>query len=233
MQSRVKETIILAVAILCLGAFFYRAQIDVKDRDRVVFVRGLAEREVSADFVIWPIVYKEVGNDLAELSATLQSKSQILEKFLLENGIQKENITYSTPAIVDADGELYSGGKHAYRYVATVVATVATNNVELVRKAMEKQGELLKHGIAFSGGDYQYRTIYSFNGLNEIKPAMIDEATRNARTAAEKFAKDSDSKLGKIKTATQGVFSIENRDENTPHIKKVRVVTNVQYFLED
>ena len=233
MQSRVKEAIILAVAVLCLGAFFYRAQIDVKDRDRVVFVRGLAEREVSADFVIWPIVYKEVGNDLAELSATLQSKSQILEKFLLENGIQKENITYSTPAIVDADGELYSGGKHAYRYVATVVATVATNNVELVRKAMEKQGELLKHGIAFSGGDYQYRTIYSFNGLNEIKPAMIDEATRNARTAAEKFAKDSDSKLGKIKTATQGVFSIENRDENTPHIKKVRVVTNVQYFLED
>ena len=233
MQSRVKEAIILAVAILCLGVFFYRAQIDVKDRDRVVFVRGLAEREVSADFVIWPIVYKEVGNDLAELSATLQSKSQILEKFLLENGIQKENITYSTPAIVDADGELYSGGKHAYRYVATVVATVATNNVELVRKAMEKQGELLKHGIAFSGGDYQYRTIYSFNGLNEIKPAMIDEATRNARTAAEKFAKDSDSKLGKIKTATQGVFSIENRDENTPHIKKVRVVTNVQYFLED
>ena len=233
MQSRVKEALILALAILCLGAFFYRAQIDVKDRDRVVFVRGLAEREVSADFVIWPIVYKEVGNDLAELSATLQSKSQILEKFLLENGIQKENISYSTPAIVDADGELYSGGKHAYRYVATVVATVATNNVELVRKAMEKQGELLKHGIAFSGGDYQYRTIYSFNGLNEIKPAMIDEATRNARTAAEKFAKDSDSKLGKIKTATQGVFSIENRDENTPHIKKVRVVTNVQYFLED
>ena len=233
MQSRVKEAIILAVAVLCLGAFFYRAQIDVKDRDRVVFVRGLAEREVSADFVIWPIVYKEVGNDLAELSATLQSKSQILEKFLLENGVKKEDITYSTPAIVDADGELYSGGKHTYRYVATVVATVATNNVELVRKVMEKQGELLKHGIAFSGSDYQYRTVYSFNGLNEIKPAMIDEATKNARNAAEKFAKDSDSKLGKIKTATQGVFSIEDRDENTPYIKKVRVVTNVQYFLED
>ena len=233
MQSRVKEAIILAVTILCLGAFFYRAQIDVKDRDRVVFVRGLAEREVPADFVIWPIVYKEVGNDLAELSATLQSKSQILEKFLLENGVKKEDITYSTPAIVDADGELYSGCKHAYRYVATVVATVATNNVELVRKVMEKQGELLKHGIAFSGSDYQYRTVYSFNGLNEIKPAMIDEATKNARSAAEKFAKDSDSKLGKIKTATQGVFSIEDRDENTPYIKKVRVVTNVQYFLED
>ena len=233
MQSRIKEAFVLAIAILGLGAFFYSALLHSKDRDRVVFVRGLAEREVPADFVIWPIVYKEVGNDLAELSATLQSKSQILEKFLIENGVQKENITYSTPTIVDADGELYSGGKHAYRYVATAVATVATNNVALVRKVMEKQGELLKHGIAFSGSDYQYRTVYSFNGLNEIKPAMIDEATKNARTAAEKFAKDSDSKLGKIKTATQGVFSIEDRDENTPYIKKVRVVTNVQYFLED
>ena len=183
-------------------------------------------------------MYKEVGNDLADLSATLQSKSQILEKFLLENGVQKENITYSTPAIVDADGELYSGGKHAYRYVATVVATVATNDVELVRKTMEKQGELLKHGmekqgellkhgIAFSGSDYQYRTVYSFNGLNEIKPAMIDEATRNARTAAEKFAKDSDSKLGKIKTATQGVFSIEDRDENTPYIKTATKIRRI------
>ena len=115
MQSRIKEAIVLAIAILGLGAFFYSAILHSKDRDRVVFVRGLAEREVSADFVIWPIVYKEVGNDLAELSATLQSKSQILEKFLLENGVQKENITYSTPAIVDADGELYSGGSHAYR----------------------------------------------------------------------------------------------------------------------
>jgi hypothetical protein len=233
MQSRIKEAIILAIAILGLGAFFYSAMLHSKDRDRVVFVRGLAEREVSADFVIWPIVYKEVGNDLVELSATLQSKSQILEKFLLENGIQKENITYSTPTIIDANSELYSGGKHAYRYVATAVATVASNDVALVRKVMEKQSELLKNGIAFSGGDYQYRTIYSFNGLNGIKPAMIDEATRNARSAAEKFAKDSESKLGKIKTATQGVFSIEDRDENTPYIKKVRVVTNVQYFLED
>ena len=96
-----------------------------------------------------------------------------------------------------------------------------------------KQGELLKQGIAFSEGDFRYRKIYSFNGLNAIKPEMIEEANKDARAAAEKFAKDSRSKLGKIKTATQGLFSIEDRDENTPFVKKVRVVTNVQYFLED
>ena len=117
--------------------------------------------------------------------------------------------------------------------MATVVLTVASKDVDKVRKLMGRQGELLKQGIAFSEGDYRYRKVYSFNGLNEIKPEMIDEANKNARVTAEKFALDSDSKLGKIKTATQGQFSIEDRDENTPYIKKVRVVTSVQYFLED
>jgi hypothetical protein len=74
---------------------------------------------------------------------------------------------------------------------------------------------------------------YEFTGLNNIKPQMIENATKNARAAAEKFAKDSESKLGKIRNASQGVFSIDYRDENTPHIKKVRVVTTVDFALED
>ena len=232
-MSRIKEATLIAIAILGLGAFLYCAMIHVKDRDRVVFVRGLAEREVPADFVIWPIVYKETGNDLSELYATVQAKSKTLEKFLIDNGVKKEEISYSTPDIVDTEGELYSDRKHNFRYAATVVVTVASNNVSLIREIMGKQAELLKQGLAFTDNDYRYRKVFSFNALNNIKPTMIEEATRNARTAAQKFATDSDSKLGKIKVATQGQFTIEDRDENTPHIKKVRVVTNVQYFLED
>ena len=196
-MSRLKEALVLAIAILGLGAFLYCAMMHTKDRDRVVAVKGLSEREVKADFVIWPIVYKEVGNDLSAIHDAVQTKNATLAKFLQDNGIEKSEITWSAPEIEDA------------------------------------QGELLKQGIAFSGDDYRYRKIYSFNGLNEIKPAMIDEANKNARAAAQKFAMDSESKLGKIKTATQGQFSISDRDENTPFIKNVRVVTNVQYFLED
>lgn len=233
MRSRILESIVLALAILGLGAFVYFAMIHVKDRDRVVFVRGLAEQEVAADYVIWPIVFKEMANDLAELSNSVKAKSDLVEKFLLENGVKKENISYSSPDIVDADGELYDNHKRPFRYSATVVMTVASENVEAIRGIMAKQNELLKNGIAFTDNDYRYRKVYSFNGLNKIKPAMIEEATQNARAAAEKFAKDSQSKLGKIKTASQGQFTIDDRDENTPHIKKVRVVTNLQYFLED
>jgi hypothetical protein len=178
-------------------------------------------------------VYKELGNDLSAIYETVQTKNATLEKFLRDNGIDESEISRSSTDIVDAQSELYNNDRRAFRYVATVVLTVASKDVDKVRKLMGRQGELLKQGIAFSEGDYRYRKVYSFNGLNEIKPEMIDEANKNARVTAEKFALDSDSKLGKIKTATQGQFSIEDRDENTPYIKKVRVVTSVQYFLED
>ena len=91
---------------------------------------------------------------------------------------------------------------------------------------------LLKQGIAITGGDYKYNVSYEFPGLNEVKPRMIEEATKNARAAAEKFAKDSDSELGKIRNASQGQFSISDRDAYTPYIKSVRVVTTVNYYLK-
>ena len=232
-MSRVKEALVLAVAILGLGAFLYCAMMHTKDRDRVVSVRGLSEREVKADFVIWPIVYKEVGNDLSAIYDAVQAKNATLGKFLRGNGVADSEISWSAPEIEDVQGERYGDNRRPFRYIATVVTTVASKNVDRVREIMGKQGDLLKQGIAFSGDDYRYRKIYSFNALNEIKPAMIDEANKNARAAAEKFATDSESKLGKIKTATQGQFSISDRDENTPFIKNVRVVTSVQYFLED
>jgi hypothetical protein len=98
---------------------------------------------------------------------------------------------------------------------------------------MIRQSDLLKQGIAITGGDYRFSTQFLFTGLNDIKPQMIEEATKNARASAEKFAADSDSELGKIRTANQGQFTISDRDANTPYIKSVRVVTTVDYYLKD
>lgn len=232
-MSRIKESIVLAIAVLGLGAFLYSGIVNAKQCDRYVNVRGFAEREVNADYVIWPIVFKEVGDNLVTLSETVQNKVETLEKFLIENGVAAKEITKASPDITDTQSELYTSNKHPFRYVVTEVVTVATKDVDKIRDIMSKNGELLKKGIAISESDYRYRKVFSFNGLGAIKPEMIEEANKNARTAAQKFAMDSGSKLGKIKTATQGQFSIEDRDENTPFIKKVRVVTSVQYYLED
>lgn len=233
MQSRLREAIVLALAIISLGAFVYLSVNEVKERDRAITVRGLAEREVAADYVIFPIVFNHMGNDLNQLYVELQEKTDAITKFLLEKGINKEEISYNAPDIEDLESNIYDNRKITMRYKATAVITVASNQVEKVRDLMNQQGELLKQGIAVTGSDYRYQKVYSFTGLNAIKPAMIEEATKNARAAAIKFADDSGSKLGKIKSAAQGQFSITDRDENTPYIKKVRVVTNVEYFLKD
>ena len=152
--------------------------------------------------------------------------------FLENNGIEKEEISIAPPEVIDMQAERYVDRNVAYRYNATSVITVTSKNVDRVRKLMSGQAELLKQGIAITGGDYKYNVSYEFTGLNEVKPKMIEEATKNARAAAEKFAKDSDSELGKIRNASQGQFSISDRDAYTPYIKSVRVVTTVNYYLK-
>ena len=163
----------------------------------------------------------------------MEKKNQAIVSFLKSNGITDEEISVAPSEIIDMKAERYSNENVTYRYNATSVITVTSRNVDKVRKLMSEQTELLKQGIAITGGDYRYNVSYEFTGLNDIKPQMIEEATKNARAAGEKFAKDSDSKLGKIRNASQGQFSISDRDGNTPYIKSVRVVTTVTYYLKN
>lgn len=227
---------ILAASIVIAGWLLYRGVVHFKDSDRVVSVKGLSEKEVKADRVIWPLVYKLAGNDVASLYNTIENNNSKIVSFLVSNGIAEDEITVSPAEVVDMDAERYVSQGVKYRFNVTSVLTVSTDKVDLVVDLMSRQGDLLRQGIAVgSGDDYRYRTqfLYTSQSLNEIKPVMIEEATRNARIAAEKFARDSESRLGKIKRANQGQFSISDRDANTPYIKTVRVVTSVDYLLKD
>lgn len=233
MKSWIVESIILAVGLVVLGILLNKGINNFTDRDRVVTVKGLAELEVPADKVIWPLMYKDIGNDMAILYTNIQSKNKTIVDFLKSNGITSDEISVAPPEIIDMEAERYINQAIQYRYNATSVITVTSNDVDKIRKLISEQTELLKQGVAITGGDYRYNTLYEFTGLNSIKPAMIEEATKNAREAAEKFALDSDSKLGKIRNASQGQFSISDRDANTPFIKNVRVVTTVNYYLKN
>ncbi|MCD8092232.1 MAG: SIMPL domain-containing protein [Bacteroides sp.] len=226
------EAIIISIGIIMLGVMIRNGINDFKDKDRIVSVKGLAEMEVPADKVIWPLVYKDIGNDPALLYANMEQKNKAIVNFLEQNGIAKEEISIVPPEVIDMQAERYGSRDIPYRYNATSVITVTSKNVDKVRKLMSEQAEFLKQGIAITGGDYKYNVSYEFTGLNSIKPQMVEEATKNARAAAEKFAKDSDSSLGKIRNASQGQFSISDRDANTPYIKSVRVVTTVNYYLK-
>jgi hypothetical protein len=224
---------LLLIGLALLGYLIAHSIVNIKLMDRSVEVKGLSEREVAADIAIWPITFSVADNDLANLYQTIQQKNDHVVDFLSKNGFKPEEITISAPSVVDKQAREYGGDAAGakYRYTASSTITVYSNQVDQVRLSMIKLVELGKQGIAIAGDTYSTQFIYS--KLNDIKPAMIEEATKNAREAAEKFAKDSASSLGKIKRANQGQFSIDNRDSSTAHIKKVRVVSTVEYYLSD
>ncbi|MGK2953578.1 MAG: SIMPL domain-containing protein [Thiobacillus sp.] len=234
-NNRLAAALVLALGIVGAAWLLADGLVKFKQFERSVEVKGLAEREVAADTAIWPIAFSEADSDLAHLYQTLQGKNAIIIEFLQAQGFKPEEISVSAPSINDRQAQDYGSAELAsrLRYTGKSVVTVYTRQVETVRAAMPKLSVLGEKGIALNTGDYENRARFLFTGLNTLKPAMIEEATRNARQAAEKFAKDSDSTLGKIKRASQGQFSIEDRDGSTAHIKKVRVVSTVDYFLAD
>lgn len=234
MKNYYVEATIIALAIVVFGSFIQNSLNRYTNRERVVTVKGLSEREVQADKVIWPLIYKEIGNDPAEIYQRIAKKNAILVSFLTKEGLTEKDITVNAPEVKDRFADSWSQENITNRYVATSVIIVSSEHVALVRSIMQRQAELMKLGIALITEEYGKNNIqYEFTKLNDIKPEMVEESTKNARATAEKFASDSESQLGKIRRATQGQFSIQNRDVNTPHIKNVRVVSTVEYYIND
>lgn len=225
--------ICIMLGLMVLGLMMPMAVKVLHNSNRSVYVKGLCEREVKADQVIWPITYKVMSNDNQTLYKEIARQREEVMAFLLRNGISAEEVSVANPSISDKFANEYGDNNRAYRYIATSVVTVCSSQVDLVRELMAKQSELLTKNVLIVDNNWENPVEFTYEGLNDIKPEMIEEATRNAREAAEKFAKDSGSRLGKIREASQGTFSISDRDRNTPYIKKVRVVTSVSYSLKN
>lgn len=223
------SALIIALGLIGLGIAVKGGIDNFAFRDRVVQVRGLSERTVKANSVTWPVQFSVTGNDLPSLYAKCTEQNQILLKFLMSNGIPRSAISVNPPALDDVSANVWANSDVKFKYKITSTMTVLTGEVDKVRELLNRQGELLNDGIAFNNSDISY----DYTDLNKIKPEMIAEATKNAREAAKQFSMDSDSQIGKIKSAEQGYFSINDTDPSTPYMKKIRVVTNVTFFLED
>jgi hypothetical protein len=215
--------------------------------DRYVSVKGLVERKVKSDLAIWPIDYKETGDDLPSLYAKSESDKKTILQFLEQQGIQSSEVEIGVVRVVDRQTNEYGNAeKAAHRYIVEQQITVRTSRVDQVAAAAQKTILLVQKGIVL-GSDRGETLTYKFTSLNAIKPDMISEATRNARTAADRFAADAGSKVGSIRSASQGVFSILAADQassdadeasytgasaDSSLMKTVRVVTSVEYYLE-
>ena len=224
---------IVLVASLAATIFLGICITKIGQQDRSVTVRGLSEREVDADLAIWPVKYKVASNDLSTLQNEIVTKNQALEKYLNSYGLDSSDYTIQASSITDVSMNMYlDKDKQTYKYLADQTFLVRSNKVQNVKNAQKDSLQLLKSGIALNNNYYESQITFEFTKLNEIKPEMIAEATQNARLAAEQFAHDSHSKVGKIKNATQGLFTIENAAQGLEDKKTIRVVTSVEYLLK-
>lgn len=234
-NRNIYAALILGVSLMAAGFFISQTLIKAKQMERYVTVKGLSEREVDADLAIWPIQLSVTSNELTLLEDDLMKQTKIIQKFFEDLGFTESEITIGSPSIQDTRANYYGGGNTApqYRYIAKTDFTIRTTELEKLQEAVAAIASIIGKGIILGSKNYWQQIEYLYTGLNEIKPSMIEEATKNARQAAEKFARDSDSKVGKIKSASQGLFSIQDRDINTGHVKKVRVVNTIMFYLED
>lgn len=228
MKFNYLTAIILAAGIALGGHFIYQGISKYSDKDRCVNVKGLSECEMLANHVTWPMSVSLEGNDLNALLRELKTKKDDLVNFLVQNGMVMDEITISSPSINDRS-EYSDYKKNRPRYNVSLNVTVDTRKVKEVLDIMNQQSDLMAKGMNISTNDYSVQ--YDYLDLTELKPKMVEEATKDARKVAQKFAEDAGCELGSIRSATQGQFTVENQYYR-PQYMQIRVVTNVSYYLK-
>ena len=216
------------------GSFYYKAKLNANS----VVVKGLAEMDVKADLAIWEMKYVVTGNDVIEAQKQISAQTEVIKSFLLENGFREDEITIGRLDTNDLNANPYRGSyENNLRFILNQTITVKSKNVDLVSETLNKSGDLVAKGIIFNS-DYGSPVSYLFTKLNDIKPKMLTTATQNAREAAAQFAESSKSKVGHIKYANQGMFTIlpseqtASATESQQINKKVRVVSTIEYWLK-
>lgn len=240
MRTYLLTALVLALGIAGAGYFVADGLIHLRGGERAVMVRGLSERDVVADTAIWPVRYTVTDNDLAAAQTELNAQGTKIEAFLKAQGLPDNEVQVQRVDVTDLLAQQYRPDNiNNGRYILTKTYLVRSNDVPLIDKAFRNVGDLIAQGIILTGngGGQMQSPTYIFTGLNDVKPDMIAEATRNAREAAQKFADDSGAKLGGIKSATQGLFQVSPRDNDNSYTesevidKRLRVVTTVEYYL--
>jgi hypothetical protein len=229
------NSIIIAISIITAGYFVGNMHKTGKKYDRYVQVKGLSEREVNADLAVWPLQITLTGNDLGTLKQNIETQNDQVYGFFKDQGFKDTEITKGITNIQDARANIYNNQvpNREFRYLAVSELTVRTNDIGKLQAVLTESLNLMSQGILLGSKNNWKPIEYIFTGLNQLKPSMIEEATTNAREVAEKFARDSESEVGKIRIARQGLFSIADRDQNTPEIKIVRVVSTIDFQLEN
>ena len=219
---------IVAFGLLMLGLCLKSGIDNFTNKDRRVTVKGLSEKEVDADKVVWTLRLQESGDELKPIFARLNEEVKIIQKFLKDKGVEgKGTIVVNTFDVTDNLANAWGDNRPRYNYTVSRTVTVTSNDTKFIGELRAKSDELIDYGVIL---DSNYAN-FEFTQFQKLKPDMMAEAIANAETTAKQFAENSHSKINKIVEAGQGEFSID--DSDIPYKKKIRVVSTITYSLKD
>jgi hypothetical protein len=241
MDRGIVRALILATGITLAGLLTGWGFARARSADRFVTVKGISEREVTADVAVWPLRLVTASNDLAGAHTELQRHVTLVRTFLEAQGIDTSQVSLQGFVVTDALANPYAQAERvASRYVIRQTVLVRSSDPQRVLAASQRVADLVNAGVIISSGE-EYGPggpTFIFTQLNALKPEMLAESTARAREAAQQFARDAESGLGSIRRANQGIFEILPRapgpgmTEESQILKNVRVVSTVEYFLD-
>ncbi|KXO12164.1 SIMPL domain-containing protein [Marinobacter excellens] len=234
---KVVVAIILGISLVLSASLLKEGLTGLKTSDRYVTVKGVAEREVQADLALWPIRFVATGNTLEQAQEKARSSREAIYAFLELQAIDKNAVELQRLDVTDTRANPYQG-EGEQKFIINQTLMVRSTQIDRIRQAAQNVSELVDSGVLLTTDYGPGGPTYLFSGLNDIKPAMIAEATASAREAAQQFARDANASVGGLRRANQGVFQILARDqapgvsEQQQPVKTVRVVSTVDYYLE-
>ena len=235
---KVVSALIIGLCAIVAASLLSQGLMGLRTADRYVTVKGMAEREVQADLALWPIRFVATGSTLDEAQNKARSSREAIMAFLKLQAIDQSAVELQRLDVTDTRANPYAGNNSEQQYIINRTLMVRSTDIERIRQAAQNVSELVDSGVVLSSDYGPSGPTYLFNGLNDIKPAMIAEATAAARESAQQFARDAEAKLGSLRRANQGVFQILARDqapgvsEQQQPVKTVRVVSTFDYYLE-
>jgi len=224
------SAVVVALGIIAAGYLIQKGLMSTRLGDRYVSVRGLAEKEVKSDKAIWRLQFNYANDDLTALYQGVAEGQKKIQQFLISKGFKAEEVQFQPISVTDNEGSGYSQNEKTKRYNASATVMLTSSNVDLVNSILQQTNTLLQSGIILNNSEVRYL----FTQLNAVKPEMLNMANQNAKEAALTFARNSGNLLGKIRQASQGLFTVQNSDNNYGDgdpMKIVRVVNSVQYYL--
>lgn len=236
--ERIVAALLVAAGLFAAGWAVSQGLERFRMSDRTITVKGLAEREVDSDFVVWTLTFRRAGNVFGDVQKALAADREQVTAFLRKAGIEDAEVEIRPLQVIDVYSREYSQPNQPMRYTGSGQVLVKSARVVDVTKAALAIDPLIQSGLVIEGGN---GPRYQLRGFNEVKAPLLAEATRNAREQASKFAAEAGATLGRLKSANQGVIRISGDggghggngdfDDGSSRVKRLRVVSTFEYEL--